>query len=492
MVRARGQEMQKRPIRIRPAGAIWPPSTASTPSFGSSTAICKPAKRCPARQIKTPIGGNASTRVGISCLGTEAIWPPSRPSCWPKSSSSAAPPTGPCPTGTTATAPMPRRATYPPVSSPRPCRTAAPIHYGWRSAGWNNQPNHITLRPETVQLTALKDAQFIGTANGIPPGYGGPQTPFWHGGGNSGGLENLPHNPVHTNIGGRNGLMSDRTWPAWTRCSGSITQYRPAVAGMAEPQPRPSEPRQRQLAGGAGQPQVRDAASQRQRLHLRRQDVLNTQAPNLNYVYQDVSDPLAAPAASRSACRRWRRSSRYRGGKHHGEQSENRAAGRQHRGDQAEQQHRPRADAVGQRRQEQGAEQLPGQPGRHPPAAGAAERRAAARAAPGLPQPGKHPLQGGRRHLQRLRRPAPGADPAQYPQNLAGTIALFGARKASQAEHGGNGVSQVLEITDIVDRMCQSQTLDTAPMEVQLVPVSDIEDDDEVTIGRISVYRHGQ
>ena len=50
----------------------------------------------------------------------------------------------------------------------------------------------------------------------------------------------------------------------------------------------------------------------------------------------------------------------------------------------------------------------------------------------------------------------------------------------------------MLEITDIVDRMCQSQTLDTAPMEVQLVPVSDIEDDDEVTIGRISVYRHGQ
>ena len=105
---------------------------------------------------------------------------------------------------------MPRRATYPPVSSPRPCRTAASIPL-WLAQryGWNNQPNHITLRPETVQLTALKDAQFIGTANGIPPGYGGPQTPFWHGGGNSGGLENLPHNPVHTNIGGRNGLMSD-------------------------------------------------------------------------------------------------------------------------------------------------------------------------------------------------------------------------------------------------------------------------------------------
>ncbi|UGA37987.1 hypothetical protein JOS77_29330 [Chromobacterium haemolyticum] len=85
-----------------------------------------------------------------------------------------------------------------------------------------------------------------------------------------------------------------------------------------------------------------------------------------------------------------------------------------------------------------------------------------------------------------------GADPAQHPQNLAGTIALFGARKASLAEHGGNGVSQTLEITDIVDRMCQNQTLDTAPMGVQLVPVSDIEDDDEVTIGRISVYRHGQ
>lgn len=68
--------------------------------------------------------------------------------------------------------------------------------------------------------------------------YGGPQTTFWHGGGTSGGLENNPHNGVHVDVGGYRsrtnfGVMSnpgtagldpifylhhgniDRMWAAW-------------------------------------------------------------------------------------------------------------------------------------------------------------------------------------------------------------------------------------------------------------------------------------
>ncbi len=59
------------------------------------------------------------------------------------------------------------------------------------------------------------------------PGFGGPETKFWHGGGTSGNLESNPHNVVHSYVGGSSpdgsipGSMtcSFPLWPRSTRSS---------------------------------------------------------------------------------------------------------------------------------------------------------------------------------------------------------------------------------------------------------------------------------
>jgi len=48
-----------------------------------------------------------------------------------------------------------------------------------------------------------------------------------------------------------------------------------------------------------------------------------------------------------------------------------------------------------------------------------------------------------------------GAKPEDHPECFAGAVSLFGARKATAADgaHGGNGISESLDITGIVDRL---------------------------------------
>jgi tyrosinase len=63
------------------------------------------------------------------------------------------------------------------------------------------------LGNSVVTLAALQNSTFASQPGAT--GFGGPVTGFHTGGGNSGGLENLPHNRVHTQIGGDTGFMSD-------------------------------------------------------------------------------------------------------------------------------------------------------------------------------------------------------------------------------------------------------------------------------------------
>jgi len=87
-----------------------------------------------------------------------------------------------------------------------------------------------------------------------------------------------------------------------------------------------------------------------------------------------------------------------------------------------------------------------------------------------------------------------GADPAQNPQHLAGTVSLFGTTLASQADgpHAGNGITQVLEITNIVDRLHLDGAFDASQIEVELVPVGSIPKAAAVEIGNISLYRQSE
>jgi tyrosinase len=86
----------------------------------------------------------------------------------------------------------------------------------------------------------------------------------------------------------------------------------------------------------------------------------------------------------------------------------------------------------------------------------------------------------------------PGATPEQHPERLAGNIALFGVRKASlpTEEHGGVGLTFVLEITKLIDTVLANAG-ETNALEVRLVPVKPVAPEAEINIGRISISRQG-
>ena len=86
-----------------------------------------------------------------------------------------------------------------------------------------------------------------------------------------------------------------------------------------------------------------------------------------------------------------------------------------------------------------------------------------------------------------------GEDPARYPDNKAGTVSLFGVSKASSADdtHAGNGLTFVLEITRVIDKLHLSGALDASQLHVRLVPRKPVPDDAQISVGRISIYRQG-
>ena len=86
-----------------------------------------------------------------------------------------------------------------------------------------------------------------------------------------------------------------------------------------------------------------------------------------------------------------------------------------------------------------------------------------------------------------------GSDPALHPERLAGSIALFGVRKASNAdeEHGGAGLNYSLEITRIVDALHLENKLDVDTLGIRFVPTNPVSKSAKVSIGRISLYRQG-
>ena len=65
-----------------------------------------------------------------------------------------------------------------------------------------------------------------------------------------------------------------------------------------------------------------------------------------------------------------------------------------------------------------------------------------------------------------------GEDPAKHPKLKAGSIALFGVRKASLAndKHAGDGLTFVLEITHVIDTLHLAGNLDVSQLHVRLVP----------------------
>ena len=70
------------------------------------------------------------------------------------------------------------------------------------------QNGNFSFGSTTVALGALQFQNFTNPSAGAP-GFGGPATGFSHFGGVNGALENSPHNRIHVQIGGQTGFMSD-------------------------------------------------------------------------------------------------------------------------------------------------------------------------------------------------------------------------------------------------------------------------------------------
>lgn len=79
-------------------------------------------------------------------------------------------------------------------------------------------------------------------------------------------------------------------------------------------------------------------------------------------------------------------------------------------------------------------------------------------------------------------------------QQNAGSVSLFGLRRASlkDGEHGGEGLTFVLDITNIIDNLFLDNALNVDSLDVRIVPNNAVPDDAEITVGRVSVYRQGK
>lgn len=83
--------------------------------------------------------------------------------------------------------------------------------------------------------------------------------------------------------------------------------------------------------------------------------------------------------------------------------------------------------------------------------------------------------------------------PREGGKYLAGEVALFGLRRASlkDGQHAGEGLSFILDITPIVDRLHLDKTLDADTLQVSIVPSRKLPEKADITVGRISVFREG-
>ncbi len=83
--------------------------------------------------------------------------------------------------------------------------------------------------------------------------------------------------------------------------------------------------------------------------------------------------------------------------------------------------------------------------------------------------------------------------PSESADHMAGTVALFGVREASNPDgkHSGSGVTSVLEITRIVDAMYLQSGFNADELAVEFVPMRTIPEAAKISIGRVSIYRQG-
>jgi tyrosinase len=344
-----------------------------------------------------------------------------------------------------------------------------------------------SVAAEDVELTdRIADNDFEGITEGPGEGVGGPRTIFSPSGEQEGLIEAAPHDLVHGDVGGRGGLMSypttaaldpifwlhhaniDRLWEVWrnrdpknknptdTDWLNGPTSRRAFALFGADEKDRPSNPK----------------------------DVLLTTA--LGYDYDDISDPLGG--ATRRSMRLEALAPRL----------QERAAADQLEGV-VVMKKRPAAEVLGSNDKEI--------------ALGPKSVKSRIKFAP---QPLKAVNQSFTESTMRADTPGEpdrvflklenirGKDgsgvfdvvlhksdaPAGSAGVKAGSISLFGLEKASQSggAHAGNGLTKTLEITEAVDAM-KLDAEQAKNIDVEIVPRSDIREEDQIKVGQVSVHR---
>lgn len=192
------------------------------------------------------------------------------------------------------TIPSPFTAELMPDGSPN--ALFSPFRFGNAAAG-----GALTVPEAAVDLSALKEPVFAPNVR-LPGGFGGGEWSVDHSGGAMGDLEGVPHGPVHGVIGGQGvvqgrrvrGLMGafetagldpifwlhhcniDRLWEVWLNRD-----------------PAHANPTQADWLGGPSNRPFVMPDPQGNAWHFSCGEMVDTTASPLEYVYDDISDPLA-------------------------------------------------------------------------------------------------------------------------------------------------------------------------------------------------------
>jgi tyrosinase len=364
-----------------------------------------------------------------------------------------------------------------------------PLHVAQRYGPKND--GNVYVPVSKINLNALGDPDFTGVASGGSPGFGGVDTGFSHGGRVHGGIETQPHDWVHGLVGGSDpqsnlpGLMSDpdtagldpifwlhhanidRLWEVWRK--NPATHVDPTAANWVNgPKAIGERAFVLPMPGGTSWTYTPGEMSE---------------LSKLDYAYDDVSPPSGTPqpvarlqglGVNLAAAEALVRSTAMAGPKTVellGANNQSlRLAG-------AEASTSLALDPSVQRKV-------------------AASLESAKSAAPTAPDriflnlENVRGLNDATAFSVYINVPD-GEDPAQHPDHLAGSIALFGVRKATLADdtHAGDGLTFVLEITHVIDRLHLAGALNAAQLHVRLVPMNPVPEAAQVSIGRISVFR---
>lgn len=335
-----------------------------------------------------------------------------------------------------------------------------------RARGANaGQP--LGSRSSAEITTCLQKPAFMNNSSGGATGFGGGRTGFSHGGSLLGELETVPHGSMHVAVGGPSGWMSafntagldpvfwlhhaniDRLWEVWRKRNTSHTN--PTLAAW--------------LSGISFD--FHDAGAAPVKLSVNQ--VLDTTEPLLDYVYEDVSDPLATagPAAVQP-----------------------RAAIAM-----------PRVPEMIGASDTKQAISLASQPVSvqvtlQAPTSPAAK---AFQAAPPEVHLNLENITAKRRpvesYLVYVNLPD-GAKPEDHPELKAGLLPLFGVIEASRAtkEHAGDGLSHSFDITHVVSALQAAKSWNPAQLRVTFVPhrpdsdPGPIANAQPVSVGRVSLY----